>query len=141
MPSLTEALPMDDKSGRSPEEKMLAAKILLHIADYVKALATYGPDFMSIDVDPDHPLCGCKSGGQRNGQAVHQNNILANGQKAYSYIFIDDDNIFGFVPVCMGLDINIRFMRNALRNMTQERAMELTSRMRMPQKDKKEVKQ
>jgi hypothetical protein len=97
---------------RTLEEKILLAKLILHIRDYVKAVMIYGKDFHNLPANSREHLSLNKSQGDR------QVATLSHGRRAYKYLFQEQGNDFGLLPTCNELGFNGRTFRSVLINMT-----------------------
>lgn len=125
MENLSNILP-DYTAPRSPEEKVLLAKVLVHVKDYIQAIRHFGEDFMAIPLNMKHPF----SGGMiqqafyaGTSKAIDKTRILYNGKLAYIYLFSEDNgNHIGFMPVCETLGFNARIFKRRLHGMTKEQA-------------------
>lgn len=106
---------------------MLIAKVLRHVADYLKAVKSFGPGFCSIRIDGDAD-CDDRSITQaklRRDRRLERTKTLAHGRIAYKYIFLDGENDLGFIPVCKALGFNAATFRHRLKNMTKKEAAKL----------------
>lgn len=116
----------DFTAQRSPEEKLIIAKVLTHVSDYIRAVRRFGENFMRLTLDMKHPYGGgavekaVKAG---SSKATDDITILFNGKLAYIYLFNEDtENELGFMPVCEALGFNARVFRRKLLTMTKAQA-------------------
>ena len=120
---------LDYTAPGSPEEKVLLAKVLVHIKDYIQAIRHFGEGFMAIQLNMKHPFSGGmiqQAFDAGTSKAIDRTRILYNGKLAYIYLFGEDNgNAIGFIPVCEALGLNARIFRHRLRGMTKEQADEI----------------
>jgi hypothetical protein len=95
----------------APEAKLLLAKIMLAIRDYVLAVKTFGPAF-DIELHKQPP--------------GYQGAIMQDGLWARKYIFRDNPNdSFGFGNLCNLCNINRAAILRFLQSLTKDRAEEI----------------
>lgn len=133
MANLACPLPLNDISGKSPEEKMLAAMILNAIIDYIKAVAYYGMEFYKLPTEKmpfKGCYSGCRHGAPPDARKIYRRKILVNGRQAHAYIFspVTPDEE-GFQGVCDSLSMNANLFRNRLKAMQQGEAKVLVTRV------------
>jgi len=124
--SVTSLIPAS--SARSKEDRLLIAKVMRHIADYLKAVKTFGPDFFGIPIESRSILddsFDVSQAKQRQVRRAERVKTLACGKIAYQYLFIENGNDVGFMPVCETLGFNAAVFRHKLKNISKKDAYKL----------------
>jgi len=124
MESITSLIP--ESSQRSTEDRLLIATVMRCIADYLKAVMDFGPDFFFIPMDQKfRDGKGGTKARTREYRVKERRKTMACGKIAYQYLFISNESELCFQSVCSTLGFNAATFRHKLKNMTRKEAKKL----------------
>jgi len=125
MESITSLIP--ESSTRSVEDRLLIAKVMRHVADYLKAVKDYGPGFFSmrIDKDCDSDGYGVSLAKLKRDRMIERTKTLAYGKIAYQYLFMESESDIAFLPTCESLGFNATIFRRKLKGISKKEANRL----------------